>query len=83
MKATHKTPALTRRHWMAQAGGWLLAGSALAAAPGLAAAQDGFPSKPVRIVVPYGAGGSNDMMARVFAERLSGLLEQQDRKSVV
>lgn len=75
MQATHETGARTRRNWMAQVGGWLLASTALAGAPALA--QDAFPNKPVRIVVPYGAGGSNDMMARVFAERLSGILKQQ------
>jgi tripartite-type tricarboxylate transporter receptor subunit TctC len=75
MQAIHKTRARTRRDWMAQAGAWLLGCSALAGAPALA--QDEFPNKPVRIVVPYGAGGSNDTMARIFAKHLSDLLKQK------
>ena len=34
---------------------------------GAAAAQDKFPSKPVRIVVTFGAGGSGDLLARTLA----------------
>jgi len=37
---------------------------------GNAAAQD-YPSRPVKIVVPYPAGGSNDIIARIMAQRLS------------
>src|SRR5712692_10512508 len=42
----------------------------------VAAASD-WPSKPVRVVVPYAAGGANDLLGRVFAERLSKALGQQ------
>ncbi|HYF21289.1 MAG TPA: tripartite tricarboxylate transporter substrate binding protein [Ramlibacter sp.] len=48
----------------------VLAGlGALAAAPFLRA-QEAFPSKPMRIVVPTSPGGNLDVMARVIAERL-------------
>jgi tripartite-type tricarboxylate transporter receptor subunit TctC len=43
---------------------------ALAAITGTAAAQD-WPSKPVRILVPYAAGGNSDSMARLSAQRLT------------
>lgn len=44
--------------------------SALAGAASLAAAQT-FPNKPVRIVVPYAAGGPIDMTTRPLAQRLT------------
>ena len=36
-----------------------------------------WPTKPIRIVAPYAAGGSNDIAARILAERLSQRLGQQ------
>ena len=41
-----------------------------------AAAQDRFPSQPIKIVVPYPAGGSTDLIARQFAEQLTRELGQ-------
>jgi tripartite-type tricarboxylate transporter receptor subunit TctC len=42
-----------------------------------AVAAQAWPTKPVRIVAPYAAGGSNDIAARILAERLSQRLGQQ------
>src|SRR5688572_13889917 len=41
-----------------------------------ASAQD-WPTKPVRIIVPFGAGGTGDALARIVAEQLSTSLKQQ------
>ncbi|HEU0204324.1 MAG TPA: tripartite tricarboxylate transporter substrate binding protein [Burkholderiaceae bacterium] len=41
-----------------------------------AAAQEGYPAKPIRIVVPYAAGGATDFVARTVGERLSKMLGQ-------
>ncbi|MEN9314880.1 MAG: hypothetical protein RIS35_1273 [Pseudomonadota bacterium] len=52
----------------------LLGGAALAAQaalPGLATAQSSFPSKPLRIIVPFPAGGGADVGARNLAQHLS------------
>jgi tripartite-type tricarboxylate transporter receptor subunit TctC len=39
-------------------------------------AQD-WPTRPVRIIVPFGAGGTGDTLARIVAEHLSASLKQQ------
>jgi len=41
------------------------------AASGLSARADDWPARPVTIVVPFGAGGNTDMMARLAAQDLS------------
>ena len=48
-----------------------------AAAAGAAFAQAGYPSKPVRLVVPSSAGGGTDIVARIIAPDLSKRLGQQ------
>ena len=35
-----------------------------------------FPSKPIRLISPYAAGGANDIVCRVIAEKLSELMGQ-------
>ena len=46
----------------------------MCAAPA-ALAQD-YPNRPIMLVVPYAAGGGNDVMARTVAEKMSKTLGQ-------
>jgi tripartite-type tricarboxylate transporter receptor subunit TctC len=48
--------------------------TALAAIPALA--QSGWPDRPVRIIVPYPAGGSTDVLFRIYAEQIQSKLGQ-------
>ena len=41
-----------------------------------AAAQVRYPSKPIRLVLPYAAGGPTDVVARKYADRMTALLGQ-------
>jgi tripartite-type tricarboxylate transporter receptor subunit TctC len=54
-----------------------LAVAAILAAPGPAAAETGYPNRPVRIIVPYGAGGIADTTMRIIADKLTQKLGQQ------
>ena len=55
-----------------------IAGAALAAAaPLVATAQPAWPTKPVRIVIPFGVGGGSDVWARMLAQDLSTRWGQQ------
>ena len=54
----------------------VLLAAALALA-GAGAQAQGYPAKPIRLLVGYSAGGGVDTMARVLAPRLSTLLGQQ------
>jgi len=53
----------------------VLTGLSVLLGPGMAAAQD-FPNKPIRLIVPFPAGGPNDLIARVVGQRMSELIKQ-------
>lgn len=57
-------------------GAGAVAGSLLAA-PAIVGAQANWPDKPVRIIVPFAAGGGTDVLARPWAEKLSQAFRQQ------
>jgi tripartite-type tricarboxylate transporter receptor subunit TctC len=49
---------------------------AIALIAGQAAAQEKFPSRPIKILVPYAPGGATDIVARVIAENMRQTLGQ-------
>ena len=61
---------LTRRRWLAALGA---AGGVLAVRTVFA---QNYPAKPVRIIVPYAAGGATDILVRLLATRIDQELGQ-------
>jgi len=55
--------------------GNLVIGLSLLALPA-AVAADEFPSRQIRLIVPFPAGGPNDIIARVIGQRMSELIKQ-------
>ncbi|MEN9498413.1 MAG: hypothetical protein RIS83_232 [Pseudomonadota bacterium] len=53
----------------------LLAGAGFLAAPAVSRAQD-YPSRPIRVVVPYAPGGQSDTVMRLLIPRMSEFLGQ-------
>ena len=51
--------------------------AAVAIVPPAAAFADKYPDRPIRLIVPYPAGGASDVVARVFANEMSQRLGQQ------
>src|SRR5438045_7329117 len=45
-------------------------------APFAAVAQDNYPAKPVKVLVPYSPGGATDIIARIVAQRLTESLKE-------
>jgi tripartite-type tricarboxylate transporter receptor subunit TctC len=64
----------SRRNWLAQAG--TLAGAAILGGAGSAFAQQPYPGKPIRMIVPYPAGGGTDTVGRLIGQRLAESLGQ-------
>jgi len=53
----------------------VLTGLSLLAIPATVAADE-YPSKQIRLIVPFPAGGPNDIIARVIGQRMSDLIKQ-------
>jgi tripartite-type tricarboxylate transporter receptor subunit TctC len=67
---------MTKNDFVRKLSSWL-GSAALFLCVSTAALAQGYPSQPIRILVPYGAGGVADITARVLAQKLSELLRQQ------
>jgi len=52
-------------------------GLALVLAPVFVSGQSSYPSRPIRIIVPFAPGGASDVVARIIAPRLGEALAQQ------
>jgi tripartite-type tricarboxylate transporter receptor subunit TctC len=65
-------PPLSRRHLLAGTGAMALSGLL----PATALAQDAWPTRPIRFVVPFAPGGSSEIVARSTAAELSKTLGQ-------
>ena len=60
---------MKRRHLLAVGAGAL-------AAPSLVRAQDKYPERTVRLVVPFAPAGPTDIIGRMIAEKMTGTLGQ-------
>jgi tripartite-type tricarboxylate transporter receptor subunit TctC len=69
MTFDHLAPS--RREWLLSAGA-----AALAATPLLSRAQGAWPSKPLRLVVPFAPGGSSEIVARAVAGEMAKTIGQ-------
>jgi tripartite-type tricarboxylate transporter receptor subunit TctC len=47
------------------------------AAPFVASAQSGYPNKPIRVIVPFAAGSTTDIIARAISDKMSQSMGQQ------
>jgi hypothetical protein len=67
-----------QRQWSTDTTAWL--GAILLAFTltcGTSKADDHYPNRPVRVVVPFAAGGPTDIVGRIIGQKLSELLGQQ------
>ncbi len=61
-----------KRHWLAAAGFALLG----LLGGGAAQAQADFPSRPIKLIVPFPPGGTSDVLGRLMAEEMGKVLKQ-------
>ena len=68
------THRMTRRSLLAATAGGI---AAISVTPAGAQANDPWPSKPIKVIMPFGAGGSMDTLSRLLAPIVSETLGQQ------
>ncbi|MCB4823528.1 Bug family tripartite tricarboxylate transporter substrate binding protein [Roseicella aerolata] len=51
-------------------------GAAALACPAIARAEGAWPERPVSLIVPYPPGGATDVIARIYVERVGGIIGQ-------
>ncbi|MEF7617302.1 tripartite tricarboxylate transporter substrate binding protein [Aquincola sp. MAHUQ-54] len=78
MPATSLLPSAPARRRGLLLAAWLAVGglSALPAAPASAQPKPWQPQRPIRVVVPYGPGGSSDVVARLLTAEMTKILGQ-------
>ncbi|MBI2725008.1 MAG: hypothetical protein HYX42_02040 [Polaromonas sp.] len=54
----------------------ILALNVVAAVPALAQVEAGYPSRPIKIIVPYAPGATNDILPRIIAPHMAEILKQ-------
>ena len=74
MQTNYRPRSLLARCFLSRCFGAL---ALIAAASGSLSAQEAWPNRPVKLIVPLTAGGGVDMMARLTAQHLSDQLGQQ------
>ncbi len=62
------------KSWLRLLGIGLASGLCVAATPALA---DNYPSKPIRLIVPFPASGATDLLARAIAQKVGTSIGQQ------
>jgi len=67
-------PSFRRSHYASLIGAVVITAAFLAGVP--AVAQESYPVKPVRLVIPFGAGGITDVVGRLVGQRLGEELKQ-------
>lgn len=73
----HWEDRMRRRDFIRLASASAVVGAPILGAPYVARAQSAWPDRPVKVIVPFAAGGGTDLVARPWAEKLGQAFGQQ------